>query len=136
MRARLLLILGSAILGSAILGSAILGPGWIKAFSDGPVVHTQNGDVLGVLQGSVESFKALPFAAPPVGDLRWRPPQDQANWLGVRDGSKFSSACTQRDKTGNIIGTEDCLYLNVFRPQGAQGLPVMVFIHGGHNAIG
>jgi para-nitrobenzyl esterase len=103
-------------------------------------VHTQNGDVLGALQGSVESFKALPFAAPPVGDLRWKPPQDPANWLGVRDASKFSSACPQSQKTssGNviIIGSEDCLYLNVFRPQGARGLPVIVFIHGGHNAIG
>jgi para-nitrobenzyl esterase len=111
----------------------------IKAFADAPVVHTQNGDVLGVLQGSVESFKALPFAAPPVGDLRWKPSQDPANWLGVRDGSKFSSPCPQSQKTSSgtvIVGIEDCLYLNVFRPQGAQGLSVIVFIHGGHNAIG
>src|SRR5712691_7710906 len=95
-----------------------------KAFADAPVVHTQNGDVLGALQGSVESFKALPFAAPPVDDLRWRPPQDPANWLGVRDGSKFSSACPQSQKTSSgaviIVGSEDCLYLNVFRPQGAR----------------
>jgi para-nitrobenzyl esterase len=115
-----------------------LGLGGTKAFADGPVVHSQNGDVLGVLQGSVESFKALPFAAPPTGDLRWKPPQDPANWLGVLDGSKFSLPCTQVQKdpvTGSIsvIGSEDCLYLNVFRSQGAQGLPVIVFIHGGHN---
>ena len=131
MRSLLLLISGAVILGSV----------GITACADAPVVHTQNGDVLGVLQGSVESFKALPFAAPPVSDLRWRPPQDPANWLGVRDGSKFSSACPQMQKdpvTGSLsfIGSEDCLYLNVFRPQGAQGLPVIVFIHGGHNATG
>jgi para-nitrobenzyl esterase len=116
----------------------VLGSLGANAFADAPVVHTQNGDVLGVLQGSIESFKALPFAAPPVGDLRWKPPQDPANWLGVRDGSKFSSACTQAQKdpvTGSVsvIGSEDCLYLNVFRPQRAQGVPVIVFIHGGHN---
>src|ERR1700682_2879483 len=95
-----------------------------KAFADEPVVPTQNGDVRGVLQGTVESFKALPFAVPPVGDLRWKPPQDPANWFGsVRDGSKFSAACPQKDPdSGNVFGSEDCLYLNVFRPQGAQGL--------------
>jgi len=124
-----------------LLLTLVLGSVGTKAFADAPVVHTQNGDVLGVLQGSVESFKALPFAAPPVGDLRWKPPQDPANWLGVRDGSKFSSACPQPQKdpvTGSVsvIGSEECLYLNVFRPQGAQGLPVIVFIHGGHNLIG
>jgi para-nitrobenzyl esterase len=126
MRFLLLLILGSV---GIIPGSA-----GIKALADAPVVHTQNGDVLGVLQGSVESFKALPYAAPPVGDLRWKAPQDPANWLGVRDGSKFSSACTQK-KDVSVIGSEDCLYLNVFRPRGAHGLPVIVFVHGGHNAI-
>jgi para-nitrobenzyl esterase len=98
----------------------------------GPVAHTPNGDVVGVDQGAVESFKGLPFAAPPLGDLRWKPPQDPTNWSG--DGSKFSSPCPQLDN-GEVIGSEDCLYLNVFRPKGAQGLPVMMFIHGGHNEI-
>jgi para-nitrobenzyl esterase len=112
-----------------------LGPVGSKARADAPIVHTQNGDVLGVLQGSVESFKALPFAAPPVDDLRWKPPQDPANWLGVRDGSRFSSMCLQKvPKSDRVIGSEDCLYLNVFTPQGARGLPVLVFIHGGHNS--
>jgi para-nitrobenzyl esterase len=97
----------------------------------GPVAHTQNGDVEGVDQEAVESFKGLPFAAPPLGDLRWKPPQDSANWNG--DGSKFSSPCPQQTNDGEFIGSEDCLYLNVFRPKGAQGLPVMMFIHGGHN---
>jgi para-nitrobenzyl esterase len=119
-----------------ILGLVISGSVAFKALADSPVVHTQNGDVLGVLQGSVESFKALPFAAPPVGDLRWRPPQDPADWLGVRDGSKFSSVCPQKVPGGGVIGSEDCLYLNVFKPQGAQRLPVILFIHGGHNATG
>jgi para-nitrobenzyl esterase len=119
----------------------VLGSVGTNAFADAPVVHTQNGDVLGALQGSVESFKALPYAAPPVGDLRWKPPQDPSNWLGVRDGSKFSAACPQQLKdpisgTLSLVGSEDCLYLNVYRPQGAQGLPVILFIHGGHNVTG
>jgi para-nitrobenzyl esterase len=119
----------------------ILGSVATTAFADAPIVHTQNGDVLGVYQRSVESFKGLPFAAPPLGDLRWKPPQDPADWLGVRDGSKFSAACPQplKDRASglvSVIGREDCLYLNVFRPQRAQGLPVIVFIHGGHNVTG
>jgi para-nitrobenzyl esterase len=100
----------------------------------GPVAHTPNGDVEGTDQGAVESFKGLPYAKPPLADLRWKPPQDPANWSG--DGTKFSSPCPQSpDMNGNFIGSEDCLYLNVFRPKGAQDLPVMMFIHGGHNEI-
>jgi para-nitrobenzyl esterase len=111
-----------------------------RVFADAPVVHTQNGYVAGVedQQRQVESFKRVPFAAPPLGDLRWKPPQDPANWTGVRDASDFSSMCPQRMEDGTVfgrfIGNEDCLYLNVFRPKGAQGLPVMMFIHGGHNS--
>jgi len=104
----------------------------------GPVVHTQNGDVQGVedQKGTVESFEGLPYAAPPLGDLRWKPPQDPANWEGDLDASRFSSPCPQLDKlSGEFIGSEDCLYLNVFRPKGARGLPVMMFIHGGHNEM-
>jgi para-nitrobenzyl esterase len=102
-----------------------------------PIVHTKNGDVRGVLVGQVESFKGLPFAAPPVGKLRWMPPQDPHNWAGIRDASQFSPECPQIDPNNNkFIGDEDCLYLNVFRPSGAKGLPVIVFIHGGSEISG
>jgi para-nitrobenzyl esterase len=116
MRFLLLLILVSCAIGT-------------KAFAAGPRVHTPNGDVEGVDQGAVESFKGLPFAAPPLGDLRWKKPQDPNNWPGVRPASEFSSVWPQ-ENSGEVIGKEDCLYLNVFRPKGAQGLPVMMFTWG------
>ena len=102
-------------------------------------VDTQYGAVRGVQQGQVESFKAIPFAAPPVHDLRWKPPQDPQSWKGkILDASHFSSKCPQNvpHPVGNtlvdeFIGDEDCLYLNVFAPSGANGLPVIVFFHGG-----
>jgi para-nitrobenzyl esterase len=98
------------------------------------VVHTQNGDVQGVQRGQVESFKAIPYAKPPKGDLRWQPPQDPDPWNGTRDASDFSAKCPQnqlRRGSDVFIGDEDCLYLNVFEPSGANGLPVIVFFHGG-----
>src|SRR6266480_297038 len=83
-----------------------------KAFAADPIVHTQNGDVRGVLQRQVESFKALPFAAPPIGNLRWMPPQEPDNWTGIRDAFDFSPECPQQARDGMFIGNEDCLYLN------------------------
>jgi para-nitrobenzyl esterase len=104
-----------------------------------PIVHTENGRVRGVLVGQVESFKGLPFAAPPIGKLRWMPPRDPGNWAGIRDASQFSKVCPQIDPNSSppaFTGDEDCLYLNVFRPSGAVGLPVIVFIHGGSEISG
>ena len=60
-----------------------------------PIVKTQNGDVQGVVGRQVYVFKGIPFAAPPVGDLRWREPQPAASWQGVRPASTFGSACMQ-----------------------------------------
>jgi para-nitrobenzyl esterase len=104
------------------------------AHASEPIVHTQYGYVRGVSEGQVESFKGLPFAAPPV---RWKQPEDPQGWGGTRDASHFSSQCQQERYQPHIeyIGNEDCLYLNVFRPTaeqpGAELLPVIVFIHGG-----
>jgi para-nitrobenzyl esterase len=112
----------------------------LSACSDGTTVQTQNGEVRGVLQGQVVSFKALPYAAPPTGKLRWMPPLEPGNWTGIREASKFSEECpqTDTDATGHQAfgGDEDCLYLNVFKPSGAHALPVIVFIHGGSNVSG
>jgi para-nitrobenzyl esterase len=90
-----------------------------------PVVKVAEGEVQGAAADGVAVFKGLPFAAPPVGDLRWRAPQPPTKWPGVRQGNAFSSSCAQ---------TEDCLYLNVYEPAAAKNgakLPVMVWIHGG-----
>jgi para-nitrobenzyl esterase len=84
-------------------------------------------------------WKAIPFARPPLGQLRWRAPQDPVPWQGVRRETAFNAGCTQFSEVipGMISGSEDCLYLNVWRPRDAEpGLPVYVWIHGGGNSTG
>jgi para-nitrobenzyl esterase len=93
------------------------------------------GALHGAVTGSVASFKAIPFAAPPVGDLRWRPPQPAIPWTGVHDATAYGPMCMQmRQATPDVKQSEDCLTLNVWTPAnfkpGAK-LPVMVWIHGG-----
>ena len=97
----------------------------------------------GVVRGFGEAdgtwvWKAIPFAAPPIGELRWRAPRDPAPWDGIRAARAFNPGCTQFNPlVGGIRGSEDCLALNVWRPRSAErGLPVYVWIHGGGNSIG
>ena len=101
----------------------------------GDTVKVAQGELHGATAGAVTSFKNIPFAAPPVGDLRWRPPQPAAKWTGVRDATQLGPMCMQmRQVTGQVNQSEDCLQLNVWTPAnfkpGAK-IPVMVFIHGG-----
>jgi len=102
------------------------------------VAQTQSGAVQGVVEGDLLVFRGIPFAAPPVGDLRWRPPAPPLKWQGVRDASTFGNVCPQVNFNGQQVGNEDCLTLNIFvaatPPSSAQ--PVMVFIHGGGNFRG
>ena len=106
-------------------GTAIAQP----AARDPTVVRIGSGSVRGVAAGEVISFKGIPYAAPPVGDLRWRTPQPAKNWRGVRDATKFGPECMQTD---DVPKSEDCLTLNIWRPAGVTGsLPVMVWIYGG-----
>lgn len=107
------------------------------------VVSTDHGAVSGATADGVESFKAIPFAAPPVGPLRWRPPEPPARWTGVKAAVTPPPACPQQLPASWGIPTpkwsEDCLYLNVWRPEGVKAgarLPVMVWIYGGGFAIG
>ena len=105
------------------------------------VVHTLSGDVAGASAAQVESFKGIPFAAPPVGPLRWRPPAPAPRWPGVRAAASFGPSCTQSQRAGRapLPTSEDCLTLNVWRPAGtAPGarLPVMVWIYGGAFVMG
>ena len=111
-----------------------------------PVVTTDDGAVRGMTAGTVDEFLGIPYAAPPTGNLRWRPPQPPAGWQGVRDATQFGPSCPQPPSL-SVPGpfSEDCLYLNVNTPAlpgGDQdhrwrnggddgGLPVLVWIHGG-----
>ena len=94
-------------------------------------VATKIGLVQGVAEKDLTVYKGIPFAAPPVGDLRWRAPQPAAKWEGVRAADKFGPDPYQGDGKGNV--SEDCLYLNVWTSAAAAGarLPVMVWIFGG-----
>ena len=111
----------------------------VNSTPDEPVIQTASGMVRGVKEGDVDVFKGIPFAAPPVGEFRWRPPQPVTPWEGVRDAKEFGPTCAQGGwgaAPGTIAegSSEDCLYLNIWKPAGArQGakLPVMVWIHGG-----
>jgi para-nitrobenzyl esterase len=101
----------------------------------GPVVGTTNGAVRGSSTGPVSEFLGIPYAAPPVGALRWQPPQPVASWSGVRDATQFAPHCPQpATPFGQASTSEDCLFLNVFTPshqESAARHPVMVWIHGG-----
>ncbi len=107
------------------------------ASTEKPVVKIETGSLQGAVEYDMNVFKNIPYAAPPVGDLRWRPPQPAASWSGTRDASRFGDSCPQMYEknlsTGlGLPGNEDCLKLNVFTPKkSSKDLPVMVWIHGG-----
>lgn len=98
---------------------------------DGPVVDLHAGAVQGTA-GDVVSFKGIPYAAPPTGELRWKAPQPVQGWEGVLEATAFGPACMQQ---GNADMSEDCLYINVWAPQEAleedADLPVLVWVFGG-----
>jgi para-nitrobenzyl esterase len=112
------------------------------------VVKTDYGKLKGYVNGDVLVWKGVPYAKPPVGDLRWAAPQDPDPWRGVRDAIFPADKCTQLYTTNEWIRTgvvdpessEDCLYVDIYRPQRPayhkEGLPVYVWIHGGSNNFG
>ncbi len=110
----------------------------------GPTVATAGGRVEGTAAGGVNIFKGLPYAAAPVGALRWRAPQPAPAWQGTRDATRFGPACIQKRgpslEGGGDVGptSEHCLFINVWTPRAEPGaaLPVMVWIHGGAFVIG
>jgi para-nitrobenzyl esterase len=121
-----------------------------------PTAQIDAGTVRGLLLGSTVAFRGIPYARPPIGELRWAPPLPPDSWNGVKDATKPGSSCVQRtsglvpffDPMAKAYGTgfdqaplqssEDCLYLDVWVPQwpAKQPLPVMVWLHGGSNTVG
>ena len=89
-----------------------------------PVVTAPAGSLSGIRRGDVESFRGIPYAAPPVGELRWKAPRPAKGWSGVRDASTFGAACIQKEarqepekSLKSYPQGEDCLTLNVWRPR-------------------
>ncbi|MFJ9544403.1 carboxylesterase/lipase family protein [Streptomyces sp. NPDC101225] len=133
---RVLTTLGCAL-------AAVLATAWSTAPPAQPgtrpaaptTVRTHHGLVRGAAHDGYRTFEGLPYAAPPVGSLRWAPPRPAADWAGVRDATRPASACPQ--PAGEVPGgstDEDCLHLNVTTPDGARPAhprPVVVWLHGG-----
>jgi para-nitrobenzyl esterase len=143
----------SLVLGTLLAATVVATPVLADDDSDrgyGPVVRTAEGPVQGLVKHGVYEFLGIPYAAPPVGKLRWMPPQPVERWRDTRDATKFGNTCAQAEELGVFAGpasiNEDCLFLNVFttrlgrdswgNDRESKGLPVFVWIHGGGDVDG
>ena len=124
--------LAGAVLAAALSGCLSGGGGGSDDAPDQLVSKTTYGDVRGTQSADFTAYLGIPYAKPPVGELRFAAPEAPASWSGVRSATTYGSDCVQ--STGG--GSEDCLYLNVFRPKTAGPHPVMVWIHGGAFVFG
>ena len=144
------MVLGSALVLAGCAGMPHGAPGTQRATSLGPVTGVDMAGTDGTY-----SWKGIPFAAPPSGALRWKAPADAAPWTQPRAADRFAAACAQTGRLygpgrnnrfdatigetlGQTLGSEDCLYLNVWQPAqpSAGPRPVIVFVHGGSNITG
>ncbi|HUN33482.1 MAG TPA: carboxylesterase family protein [Trebonia sp.] len=120
---------------AAAAPSARPGPGHARS----PITRTTDGWVRGTTAAGTAEYLGIPYAAPPVGALRWQPPRPAAPWRGIRQATSFAPHCPQPASPFGVASTsENCLYLNVYAPAGAarRDLPVMVWIHGGSLLVG
>ena len=125
------------VLALALLSVGLGQRGGAQASATGaPRANTVHGVVQGITLGSgVRAFRGVPYAAPPVRELRWKPPQPVAKWQGVRAADRFAHQCMQARVFGDMMFrnagvSEDCLYLNVWTPSNARpnaALPVLVY---------
>ncbi len=139
-RLRLGLCLAAGLACASPTAAGLVAPARVVRARLSRPVKTESGLVAGVSSsdGQVQVFKGIPYAAPPVGNLRWRAPEPAPPWKGVREATEFGAACPQGERT-QLFGervtkiSEDCLYLNIWAPVEAPSrhVPVMVWIHGG-----
>ncbi|TFF89619.1 MAG: hypothetical protein EU548_07180 [Promethearchaeota archaeon] len=109
----------------------------IGSWDNDALIQTRYGLVLGFSDKESWCWKGVPYAAPPVGPLRWKAPIDPTPWIGIRKTKKFGNSAAQVMPFLGPIGSEDCLYLNIWRPKTSEtNLPVYFYIHGGGNSIG
>ena len=110
-----------------------------SAAATAPTVATQYGPVSGFSEGSVDIFRSIPYASPPTGKRRFRPPVPPSNWTVTKDAAKQPNSCPQPGAAAAVVpvssvtGNEDCLYLQVYSPSSgsASPKPVLLFVHGG-----
>ena len=108
-----------------------LAAGAAQAAEPTAAVKVTGGEIAGTRHGAMRTYLGVPFAAPPVGALRWRAPQAVPPWQGVKQATSYSAACAQTAVWVTNPKSEDCLYLNIWAPGKAARLPVIVWIHGG-----
>ncbi len=101
-------------------------------------VTTRYGQIEGIeSEANTLAWKGIPYARPPVGELRWKAPREPDPWDGILETKRFGDRCSQFVRDGSVQGSEDCLYLNIWRPKSATaGLPVYFWIHGGGHSVG
>jgi para-nitrobenzyl esterase len=127
----------------AVVGIAMLGA--TATLAEPVKVTVESGTLVGEVTDGVTSFRSIPYAKPPIGPLRWQPPQKVEKWTVDRAATQFRLSCPQPTnpdgKTSNGGGvsgptSEDCLYLNVHAPANARNAPVMVWLYGGASYLG
>ncbi|MDZ4761607.1 MAG: carboxylesterase family protein [Alphaproteobacteria bacterium] len=124
----------SYLLGALAL---VLAAGHGLAHAEPVTAKPAAGQLAGEMADGVAVWRGVPYAAAPVGELRWKPPQPAAIWDGERAATEFGASCTQNARLGAEARiSEDCLYLNIYAPPAARKAPVMVWIHGGSNING
>jgi para-nitrobenzyl esterase len=123
-----------------LFGAACTTPPAADVPARGATARTSSGVVSGAVSGTVRRFRGIPYAAPPVGPLRWRSPQPAPRWTGSRPATRSGPSCAQGDpaKPGAMLAgsSEDCLSLDVVAPRTGGRRPVMVWVHGGGNTSG
>lgn len=125
---------------TTIIAAMVLGPVASRAAADKAevIVEAPAGPVRGISQDVIRAFKGIPYALPPTGAARWKPPVPVPSWRDAFDATAFGAACVQPQTRGNIYAEalspmrEDCLNLNIWAPKDARNAPVLVWIHGGN----